>query len=577
MNLIDALETLKNPVKEDAASFSVHLACGFTPLHIETFLCAQLRKLLPLRDIDVSMGIYGDFQGNLERAASTKCHAGAVIIEWQDLDSRLGIRNLGGWREKDLGDIVRCAGRKLETMEQTLRIVAEAAPTALCFPTLPLPPLFFTTRTQASELELELRKMVADAQRRLAALPNVHVVSSQAIDEKSPIADRMDVQSEILAGFPYKVKHASIIAESLAALIQPRSPKKGLITDLDDTLWSGLVGEVGSAAVSWHLEEGSHIHGLFQQFLASLASSGALIGIASKNDPQTVESALDRKDLLLAKENVFPVAVSWAPKSESVREILKVWNVGVDSVVFVDDSPLEVAEVKSAFPEMECIVFPRSDYQAFWRLLQTLRDMFGKPHTSEEDALRSQSIRHAGEFRERLAHANGDSEKFLANVDASITFALQKTVNDRRAFELINKTNQFNLNGKRLTESDWLSRMNDPATVFVGVNYQDKFGALGKIAVLLGRKEGRAFTVDCWVMSCRAFSRRIECACLMFLFEYLNVDSVALNYKRTTRNGYLQEFLTKLLETDAAEGCVITREEFQKRCPHLSHQVIIDE
>lgn len=576
MNLIDALETLKVPSKHDAVSFSVHLVCGFTPIHVETFFCAHLRNLMPLRHIDVSTGIYGDLQGNLERAAASRGDALAAIIEWQDLDSRLGIRNLGGWRVNDLGDIIQCVQRKLVSVEQTLQFLAETTPTAICFPTLPLPPLFFTSLTQASETELELRQMVTATARRLASLPGLRVASAQAIDEKSPMADRFDVQSEILTGFPYKVKHASVIAESLARLIEPPAPKKGIITDLDDTLWAGLVGEVGSDAVSWHLEEGTHIHGLFQQFLASLASSGTLIAIASKNDNEMVEKALERKDILLSKDSVFPITVSWAPKSESVREILKMWNVGADSVVFVDDSPLEVAEVKAAFPDLECFVFPKADYQALWRLLQRLRDLFGKPFTSEEDGLRLESIRNAGDFQERLARSNGDSGSFLKSVDASITFSLQKSANDRRAFELVNKTNQFNLNGRRLTESDWIAKISDPAAVLVAVNYEDKFGGLGKIAVILGRHVNHTFITECWVMSCRAFSRRIEYACLSFLFERMKVDEIVFQYEPTDRNSYLREFLGKLFAEEPSGNCTLSKEAFLERCPDLFHEVRVD-
>jgi FkbH-like protein len=91
------------------------------------------------------------------------------------------------------------------------------------------------------------------------------------------------------------------------------------------------------------------MHGLYQQFAASLASAGVLIGVASKNDPVMVEQAFDRSDLHITRGDIFPFEINWSRKSESVQRILDTWNINPDSVVFIDDSPMEVAEVKTVF------------------------------------------------------------------------------------------------------------------------------------------------------------------------------------------------------------------------------------
>jgi FkbH-like protein len=113
-----------------------------------------------------------------------------------------------------------------------------------------------------------------------------------------------------------------------------------------------------------------------------------LIGVASKNDPALVECAFDRSDLLISRSDIFLFEVHWSRKSESVKRILGTWNVAADSVVFIDDSPMEVAEVKAALPEVECIVFPKSDYQGILGLLKYLRGVFGKPFLTEDDTVR---------------------------------------------------------------------------------------------------------------------------------------------------------------------------------------------
>src|SRR6185295_4898361 len=105
-----------------------------------------------------------------------------------------------------------------------------------------------------------------------------------------PLATRLDVKSYVATGFPYRVVHASVLADLLARLLQPPVPKKGIITDLDNTLWLGILGEDGPGGVSWDLDHKSHMHGLYQQLLHSLAEAGTLIAAASKADPSVVET-----------------------------------------------------------------------------------------------------------------------------------------------------------------------------------------------------------------------------------------------------------------------------------------------
>lgn len=573
MNLIEALEVLKQPVLAGSPSIRVALACGFTPLHLQTFLAARLRQRMPEHGIEIVPGLFGDLTGNIERAVTAKCDVLAVLIEWADLDARLGTRTLGGWRAENLPDILKSVDLNLSRIAQALRKSSGSFPVCICLPTLPLPPLFATATRQAGAEELQLRSSVTTFAADIAKEPFVRIVSSQQLDELSSAAKRFNLQSELTAGFPYQLPHASAIAGLLAALIHNPSPKKGLITDLDDTVWAGILGDVGVEGISWDLDRHSHMHGVYQQFLGSLASAGVLIGIASKNDPASVAQALQREDLILPKDKVFPVEAHWSAKSESASRILKTWNIGPEAVVFIDDSAMEVAEVKAAFPEMQCIVFPRNDPGAIWNLLKQLRDFFGKSAVSEEDLLRMESIRAAGGLREAITGGASGADEFLQNAGAEIEFSFAKQPRDTRAFELINKTNQFNLNGKRLTEAAWHDYLNHPAAFLMTVSYEDKYGPLGKIAVLLGKFQEQRVSVDFWVMSCRAFSRRIEYQCLKQLCERFDAATIIFNYLVTPRNGPLQEFFAGLTGTPLPPQLCVSRREILEKSPALFHRV----
>jgi FkbH-like protein len=363
------------------------------------------------------------------------------------------------------------------------------------------------------------------------------------------------------------------MGELLADLMFRREPKKGLITDLDDTLWAGILGEVGVQGVHWRLDEHAQLHGLYQQFLASLASTGILIAVASKNDAALVERAFERDDLLLSRKGVFPIEAHWRPKSESVQHILKKWNLLQDSVVFVDDSPMEVAEVQRAFPEMECLLFPKDDYSAFWGLLSHLRNRFAKPRISEEDSLRLQSIRDSSAFLEPVDREPNSLDDFLQQAEGRLTFRCGKPVEDARAFELINKTNQFNLNGKRYDWAAWSKFLKDSQRCLVTVSYEDKFGKLGKVAVLIGSSTATKFVVESWVMSCRAFSRRIEFHSLQYIFDKFGADEIVFELQATNRNGPLTAFLQELVDGPAGANPRLTRSSFLRKAPKTPHHV----
>jgi len=574
MNLLDALELLKRPISEPASDRKISLECGFTPLHLKTFLAAHLRLCFPEDRIQIGTGLYGDLVGNLERLQPSGGLMVCVMVEWADLDPRLGIRSLGGWRSEDISDIVESARRHSKRLADLIQQLADKAPIYVSTPTLPLPPIFTTRGGQAHHYECQLRDITASLATSLSALRRVKVLSSQRLDELSPLARRFDVKAEITSGFPYSLEHASRLAELLAALIQDSLPKKGLITDLDDTLWAGILGEVGVDGIAWDIAGHAHMHGLYQQFLGSLASAGVLLSVASKNDRALVEQALVRNDLLLSKENLFPLEAHWKPKSESVGRILETWNIGPTDVVFIDDSPMEVAEVHAAFPQMECIIFPRANYQAIWDLLKRLRDCFGKGVVSSEDMIRLHSIRAVSTLRSSAPGDGIGADDFLLEAEAVITFWLGGDPRDNRVFELVNKTNQFNLNGKRFSESDWLSFLQDPAAFVLTASYEDKYGPLGKIAVVTGKTAGHKAYVSTWVMSCRAFSRRIEYQCLKFLYGKLRLDEIVFDFESTTRNEPIRNLLMQLLGESPTPSCSLQRPLFEARLPALFHRII---
>jgi FkbH-like protein len=164
----------------------------------------------------------------------------------------------------------------------------------------------------------------------------------------------------------------------------------------------------------------------------------------------------------------------------------------------------------------------------------------------------------------------------LKRLNATVTLDYSKASGDGRAFELVNKTNQFNLNGRRYTESEWQNYFRAPGAFLVTASYEDRFGPLGKIGVLGGRSEPGAVLVDMWVMSCRAFSRHIEFQMIERLYQRFGAACIRFSFHPTERNGPLQEFFTRFFPSGGLgkEGLNLPAAIFEQKRPQLFHQVI---
>jgi FkbH-like protein len=568
VTITEALKVLRGaPQKAD--SFEVTLACGFTSLHLQTFIAAHLQTLLPDRRVIVLSGLFGDLANTVEKAAERQARNLAIAIEWSDLDARLGYRAASRWDTSTAGEIVTFARAACDRLAMAIERAARNCKTVVSLPTLPLPPFFYTPSWQLSDSEAALADATANLGERLTR--SGIVVVNQAQLNGLSVRERHDLKSDLLLGIPYALTHSDVLGAWIARLLYPTPPKKGIITDLDDTLWSGLVGELGPEGVQWSLEHHSGLHALYQTLLCSLAVHGVLVGVASKNRLEEVEKTFHRADMLLRPDLVFPMEVHWNAKSASVGRILKTWNIGADAVVFVDDSAMELAEVAAAHPGIECIRFPATDYEAGAALLDRIRDLFGKPRLASEDSIRLSSIRQSAQFEAGIAGST--PETFLQQANGTIHLNFSKASGDARAFELVNKTNQFNLNGIRYTESDWDAGLTKADTRLMVASYEDRFGLLGKIIVTLGTVHGERFRIKTWVMSCRAFSRRIEYACLRICFERYQVREIEFEFLPTSKNAPLQEFLASLFGSTLEMPLILTRDRFEEVCPPLYHTI----
>jgi FkbH-like protein len=213
---------------------------------------------------------------------------------------------------------------------------------------------------------------------------------------------------------------------------------------------------------------------------------------------------------------------------------------------------------------MRCRPFLKDPNQVAGLVLE-LADLFGKPFDSEEDSLRSKSLRAGAELHSAIGGVES-LQQVLASANGVLTIVPVGDPPDPRALELVNKTNQFNLNGRRFNEAEWLRYLRSPDHWVWLASYSDRFGPLGKISVLAVRSTADGeLDLDSWVLSCRAFGRRIEYTLLGALFERHAARRIHVRFEATERNGPLQELLSGLTGEAPREGCSLDATGFAQR------------
>src|SRR5215471_9028014 len=176
MNFLSALELIRCQVLDGTTPRKLFLACGFTPVYLPVFINAELIALQPSRKNEIKSGLFGDLLGNVQRGQASDCEALLVVVEWSDIDPRLGVRTLGGWRTSDLPSILSAAEQQLARLSEAIAAAANTGPIALSFPTLPQPPLFYARNIQATAEQVRLQEIVGACEAHLVSLKNTRLV-----------------------------------------------------------------------------------------------------------------------------------------------------------------------------------------------------------------------------------------------------------------------------------------------------------------------------------------------------------------------------------------------------------------
>jgi len=309
------------------------------------------------------------------------------------------------------------------------------------------------------------------------------------------------------------------LAQNLAGIIKSvyGKSKKCLVLDLDNTLWGGVVGDDGVQNLILGRDHPVGEAFLdFQRYVKGLQRRGVILAVCSKNDPENAKDGFSHPDCILKVEDFSAFKANWNPKPENIREIAAELNIGLDSMVFVDDNPAERALVADQLPE---VAVPElgADVSNFAAALE--QERYFEVDKIVQDDLNRSNYYSSNVQRDALQSRFQDYGEFLASLEMTAEIGPFSPVYLDRITQLINKTNQFNLTTRRYTIAEVEASAQDPAFITLYGRLADKFGDNGLVSVLIGHEIGQMIELDLWLMSCRVLKREMELAMFDALIE----------------------------------------------------------
>lgn len=354
-----------------------------------------------------------------------------------------------------------------------------------------------------------------------------------------------------LGGIKYTNSAENLIAEEIIRIVNTmeKARKKCIVLDLDNTLWGGVMADVGVENIELsEFKEGARYKD-FQKRLKELKELGVLLAICSKNEESYVDEVFEKnKEMVLKSEDFVAKKINWQPKSKNISDIAEELNIGLDSIVFIDDSPVEREEVRTNLPEVIVPEFPKDTSQLEDFILDVYKKYFYTLMQTEEDKKKTKMY-FDNVKREEEKKKSTSLDEFLEKLGTKIYLWRMKPENLKRATQLVQKTNQFNLTTKRYTEEQLAELMNDPSCDIFLARVEDKFGDNGTVFLLIGKKEGAKVVIDSMIMSCRVVGRFIEDRIMSYLedkwFEdgFEEIEGV---YIKTERNKPVEDLFERL-------------------------------
>ncbi|HHV10466.1 MAG TPA: HAD-IIIC family phosphatase [Clostridiales bacterium] len=358
----------------------------------------------------------------------------------------------------------------------------------------------------------------------------VHRFPVQRLIDRVGTSSFFSEQLWYLGKIPFTAQGCKLIAEQIILQMELliRVPKKVLVLDLDNTLWGGIVGELGALGIQLSNDKVGALYHDAQKIIKQMQKHGVILAINSKNNiNDALEVIRNHPHMVLREEDFSALRINWQTKADNMQELALELNLSLDSFVFIDDMPTEREAIRTLFPMIEVPDFPTTPdnlpvffEDIYYRYFQKLR-------MTEEDADKTKQYHENG--RRIQLSKKLDFNTFLQDLQIGITREAYNNSSKRRLLQLLQKTNQFNLTTRRYGEED-LSRIEQDNWLVYLFRAADKFGDYGIIAAVLIDITKHLPNIDSFVMSCRIMGKLIE----NYIIDYVECDLLKRGYYKLT-------------------------------------------
>ncbi len=502
-----------------------------------------------------------DQEGDLIRSVQALLEEKGFVlaIEEETLLKNSGLFNIFGKRPETESTPVKSSNiaDKLTEMVDEFTAVFQAAAEQTKTPTFlmicPPSPKALSDPTMANVLE-QAEQSIAAA---VANMGHIHLVTAQETESLYPVGTIHDPVGDQLGHVPftpeYFISLGSLLSRKIAAT--QRSPYKVIVLDCDNTLWRGVVGEDGPDGIDF-----SGPWAQFQQLMIDQIGNGMLLCLNSKNNEQDVMSVFEQHpDMPLKKEHLVSWRINWQPKSQNLMALAEELNLGLDSFIFLDDNPVEIAEVNANAPQALALQIPQEPDQLpqfaqhIWALDQLTQ--------TQEDSHRTKMYQQNAK-RERARQSTLSMADFLESLDLKIEIETPNATQTPRVAQLTQRTNQFNISTTRRTQADVEQLLQSNVMEIAVMTVEDRFGSYGLVGDLFYKQEGQKLVVDTFLLSCRVLGRGVEHHLLAYLGQLAEERGLAfieLPYVTSAKNEPAAAFLDSVggkYKIETADGAI---------------------
>ncbi|WP_324358983.1 HAD-IIIC family phosphatase [Acetivibrio sp.] len=355
-----------------------------------------------------------------------------------------------------------------------------------------------------------------------------------------------------LGGIKYSMKAEKLLEQHINRCVASvkGTRKKCLVLDLDNTLWGGVVGEAGLEGIELSdYKEGARYKD-FQRKLKEIKDLGIILAVVSKNNfDDAIKVIREHKHMVLREEDFVALKINWDLKSQNIRDLSEELNIGLDSMVFIDDNPIERESVKRELSEVTVPDFPQDTSELVDFATELYNNYFYTLDTTDEDTVKTEIYRQ--NIKRRDAQKSCTSyEAFLKSLETKIEICRISPENVQRAAQLTQKTNQFNLTTKRYSEQELLALIDEEGFEGFAAYVSDRFGDNGMVSVVITKhKTDGEVELDTFLLSCRVMGRFIEDQIIGFI-EDLHKKSgykrLITYYRPTEKNAPVKDLFERL-------------------------------